>query len=365
MTVYTWMVVLLLLAALLLNGNKKGNIKFILIAFLLLFAVMGLRNVNTAGVDSSGSGGSYPVIFRRYGQVVWGALYRENSDNFNIGFKYLTKGLYELTDGDYQMYITILSLYVIFSYMRFIRKYSPAPIQSVLYLLGLLYFTLLMDALKQAMAMSTLLFAFDAIFEKRPVKFVLLVLLAATFHFPALVFLPAYWLSRMRVDRNYLILLAAILLVTYFFRDRILTLMLNAYGGDDINASMEGVRFLRNKAIIMIIIVVAAVFLRPPTEGDSVYNACLIFTGVAIVFQTFCGYNNIFERLADYYFHTAIIFIPLIFEKCELKRHALDLSTELLIKNLGTPAFCAFAIWRFLSMVNNSRHFAGIRFIWQ
>lgn len=365
MTVYTWMIVLLLLAALLLNGNKKGNIKFILIAFLLIFAVLGLRNVNTAGVDSSGSSGSYPGIFLRYGQATWGALYSESSENFNIGFKYLSKGLYELTDGDYQLYVTILMFFVVFSYMRFIKKYSPSPLQSVLFLLGLLYFTLLMDALKQAMAMSVLLFAFDAIFEKRPVKFVLLVLLAATFHFPALVFLPAYWLSRMRVDRNYLILLAAILLVTYFFRDRILTLMLNAYGGDDINASMEGVRFLRNKAIIMIIIVVAAVFLRPPTEGDSVYNACLIFTGVAIVFQTFCGYNNIFERLADYYFHTAIIFIPLIFEKCELKRHALDLGTELMIKELGTPIFCAFAIWRFLSTVNNSWYYSGIQMLWQ
>ena len=61
MTVYTWMVVLLLLAALLLNGNKKGNIKFILIAFLLIFAVLGLRNVNTAGVDSSGASGSSPL----------------------------------------------------------------------------------------------------------------------------------------------------------------------------------------------------------------------------------------------------------------------------------------------------------------
>ena len=336
-----------------------------MIAFLLVFAVLGLRNVNTAGLDSSGASGSYPVIFRRYGQTAWGALYSEGGENFNIGFKYLSKGLYELTDGDYQLYVTILMFFVIFSYMRFIKKYSPSPLQSVLYLLGLLYFTLLMDALKQALAMSVLLFAFDAIFEKKPVKFVLLVLLAASFHFPALIFLPAYWLSKMRVDRNYLLLLALILILTYIFREQILKLMLTAYGGDDINASLEGVRFLRNKAVIMIVIVVAAVVLRPPTEGDSVYNACLVFTGVAIIIQTFCGYNNVFERLADYYFHTAIIFIPLVFEKCELKRHALDLGTELLVKELGTPIFCVFAIWRFLSYINNSWHYSSIRMLWQ
>ena len=122
MTVYSWMVVLLLLAALLLNGNRKGNIGFILVAFLLLFAVLGLRNVNTAGVDSSGYNGSYPVSFQRYGQAAWGALYSEGGENFNIGFKYLAKVLYELTNGDYQMYITILMFFVVFSYMRFIKN---------------------------------------------------------------------------------------------------------------------------------------------------------------------------------------------------------------------------------------------------
>lgn len=365
MTAYTWMVILLLVAALLLNGNKKGNIKFILIAFLLLFVVMGLRDVNTVGTDSSGVSGSYPVIFRREGNKAWDSLTGRGTENFNIGFAYLTKLIYVVTDGDYQMFVTILMLFVVFSYMRFISRYSPSPIQSILYFLGLLYFTLLFDVLKQSIAMSILLFAFDAIFEKKPLKFSAIVILASLFHFPALVFLPAYWLAKMKIDRNYLILLSLLLLATYLFRERILHLMLDAYGGDDINASLNGVRFLKNKVIIMLVIVVAAFFLRPPTDGDSVYNACLIFTGIAIVFQTFSGYNNIFERLADYYFHTAIIFIPLVFEKREMTRRLLDRQTELLAKEVATPLFCAFAIWRFLSTVNNAYGFRNFRFIWQ
>ncbi len=365
MTAYTWMVVLLLLAALILNGNKKGNIKFIIVAFLILFAVMGLRDVNTVGVDSSGVRGSYRVIFRRYGQYAWSSLYREGGENYNIGFIYLTKFLYGITDGNYQWYITLLSFFIIFSYIRFIRKYSPAPIQSVLYFFGLLYFTLLMDALKQALAMAVLLYAIDAVFEKRPVKFVLLVLLASLFHYPALVFLPAYWLAKLKVNRYFLYLLGTLLIATFFFRDQILHLMLNAYGGDDITASMEGIRFLRNKAIIMIVIVVAAMILRPPSEEDKVYNAFLVYVGVSIVFQTFCGFNNIFERLADYYFHVAIIFIPLVFERCELRKHFLARNTELLIKEIATPVFCAFAIWRFLSLVNNTSYYSGIRLLWQ
>ena len=365
MTVYTWMVILLVMSALLLRGNVKGNKKFIFAAFLILFCVMGLRNVDTCGNDSAGSHGSYPVIYNSVGQKDWSELYTAGEIDNNIGSTHLQKLIYDLTDGDYQTYIALIELFVVFSYMRFIRKYSPSPIQSILYFLGLMYFNLLFDALKQAVAMAVLLFAFDAIIEKKPVKFVLLVLLAATFHFPALIFMPAYWIGRMKIGKSYLILLAALLIVTFIFRDKLLSIMLNAYGGDSIEGSLEGVRFLRNKTLVMIFIVATSILLRPPTDGDTVYNACLLFAGISIVFQTFCGYNNIFERLADYYFHTAIIMIPLVFEKCELKKHLIDINTELLVKKAAPLVFCGFAVWRFLSYVNDSQFFNGIRLLWQ
>ncbi len=275
------------------------------------------------------------------------------------------KAVYELTDGDYQFFVTIISLFVMFSYMRFIMKYSPSPIQSVLFFLGLLYYSILFDILKQAVAMAILLFAFDAIMEKRPVRFAILVVIASLFHFPALVFLPAYWIGRMRVGRSYIILLAILLLITYLFRNQILNLMLDAYGEENIEATMEGIRFLRNKVIIMIAIVVFATLIRPPTPDDTVYNALLMFAGVAIVFQTFCGYNNIFERLADYYFSTSIVLIPLIFERIGTDRASRTLIRDERLKSAAMLVLCAFAIWRFLSTVNYSSVYMPYRFMWQ
>ena len=365
MTVFTWLVVLLLLAAVLARGNKKGSKLFIIIAFLLLFAVMGLRDVNTGGSDASGTNGSYPINYLEIGQQDWNELPSKSGRNYNLGFKYIEKGIYEITNGDYQMFITILSFFVLLSYLRFIRKYSPVPIQSVLYFLGLLYFFFLFDALKQAVAMAILLFAFDAIIDRKPVKFVLIVAIASLVHFPALIFLPAYWIVRIRLEKRYLVLLAVLLVVTYVFREQLLNLMLNAYSESEIEGSLSGVRFLRTKAIVMIVIVITAVILRPPTEKDTVYNACLVFVEIAIVFQTFCGYNNIFERLADYYFHTSIILIPLVFENCELEKHYLELTTERNIKKASTLIFCTFSIWRFLSIASSLEEYSGYKFLWQ
>ena len=365
MTVYTWLVVLLVVASFIFRGNRRNSKIFILIAFLLLFAVMGLRDVNVIGNDTSGTFGSYPNFFRRIGTTEWNDLTGKNNDFYNIGFTYLTKLLYGITRGDYQLFISIISLLVMISYMRFIGKYSPSPIFSVLCLLGLLYYTFLFDVLKQALAMAVLLFAFDAIVKKRPIVFIVLTLIASLIHSPALVFLPAYWIGRMQVGRKYVTLLAALLLLTYIFRNQLLNLMLNAYGERETTATMVGIRFLRNKVLIMIAVAVFAVYIRPPSRKDTVYNSMIMFLGIAIVLQTYCGYNNIFERLADYYFHTAIVLIPLIFEKGGATLSRVDTARNEKFINYATLIICAFAIWRFLSYVNNSPVFNQYRFMWQ
>lgn len=369
MTVFTWMTVLIILTALLTNSISNRKTSFFIIVFILLFAGMGLRDVNTGGSDSRGMEGdvwgSYPLGYEKVGKLEWSEVSGEGDEDYNIGFYYFEKLIYELTDGDYQAFISILSAFILFSYLRFIKKYSPSPIQSVLYFLGLMYYSFMFDALKQAMAMSVLLYSFDAIIEKKPLKYIFVVLVAAQFHFPALVFLPAYWIGRINIGKNYLIFLAVLLVMTYIFRDQLLDLMLSAYGEEKADVSMEGIRFLRNKALVMIVIVVVAVVLRPPVEDDYVYNASLMFAGVAIVFQTFCGYNNIFERLADYYFHTSIILIPLVFEKIKQEKYLINPGTAIKIKSVAPWLFCAFAVWRFLSTVNNSPIFMTYDFLWK
>ena len=365
MSVYTWLVVLLVAAAIVFKGTKKHSRKFIIVAFILLFAVMGLRDVKVTGNDASGSFGSYALEYWKLSKVEWGEIYDAEGSIYNIGFTYLTKLMYGLTGGEYQWYVAAISFFVMFSYMRFISKYSPSPFFSVMCFLGLLYYSLLFDVLKQAVAMSILLFAFDAIVEKRPLLFLVLIIVAAFFHFPALIFLPAYWIGRMKLGRGYIALLAGLLLLTYALRDSILKLMLDSYGEGDIEASMEGIRFLRNKVIIMIVFAVLAVIIRPPRANDTIYNALLIFTGVAIVFQTFCGYNNIFERLADYYFHTSIVLVPMIFEKIERPGIRIETRQYYQLIDIATVGICLIAAWRFLSYVNDSWMFNQFRFFWQ
>lgn len=345
------MMAIVLGLSLLLKGNKKGSKAFIIAAVIVMFCIMGLRDVSLIGNDSASS------YLHAYDRIQGDsfkdfALVKDGELVYNNGFYFLMK-LASVSGLDYQAFVILLSAFIMLSVGHLVKRYSVSPVQSFCYFWGLLLYIMMFDALKQATAMAVLIFAFDAVIDKKPLKFVLLVFLATTFHFPALVFIMAYPISKIKVGRSFVILLAAILLLTFIFRDQLITMMMKAYKDTDEAISLVGVRFLSNKALIMTIIVVAALVLRPPTKDDRVYGVLIEFTSFAIVFQTFCGYNNIFERLADYYFQFAIILIPMVFEKTKLDKHVLSEVTENMVKSVAPYMFSGFGVWRFAEYISN------------
>ena len=356
MSVYHWLIVLVLLLAYLMHGEKRGNLKYVLLVIALMFCVYGLRDAYSIGSDSSSS---YLHQFERLEGSTWNDMpslsewlsfkdfgeARAGHDR-SVAFRWLMKLCYDLSGGNYQWFIGIVALFVMISVARFVYRYSPSPVQSFLYYFGLLYYTMMFSTLKQSVAMAFILFAFDGIMEQKPIRFLLMVWLASLFHFPALVFLPAYWIANMRLGKTYLIFLAALFAFTYLYREQLLDWMTDAY---DTVITDTGRRFFANKVIVMLVIIVAALVIRPPSEEDRVYNGLLMILGVAAAIQTFSTYNNTFERLADYYFQFAIVFLPMVFEDIKTPwRYLTDLEL-VTIRRVGPYLFGAFAIWRFLN----------------
>ena len=110
--------------------------------------------------------------------------------------------------------------------------------------------------------------------------------------------------------------------------------------------------------------------------------------GVSAVIQTFCFYNNIFERLADYYYHFSILFMPLIlireptgygvYESNESNNSSSG-NAPLTKKKIGNYSFddidvntvlavviTVFCVWRFISYTGSgSDHLTPFYFFWE
>lgn len=361
MNYYALLVALVIITSLMMQGNREKNLKYVIVACILLYAIYGLRNTYHIGDDSSTS---YVVLFNRMQNRDWSGVL-EYANGSNVLFFLSIKFFCVYISTDYQLYVSVIAAFVTVCFGRMIYKYSPSPLQSILYHFGLLFFTFHFSALKQSIAMAILMLAFEQIVEKKPFRFVFLVLLACQFHFPALAFLPAYWIAKVKVGRTYLLLLAVLLVLTYLFRNQIINLMLDYYGSESSNVDLSNVAFLRTKALIMVIIVAAAVLFRTPTEEDRIYCMLLEFMGPAIVFQTFCGYNNIFERLADYYFQFSVIFLPMVFDKQTERKSLFGWRFLQTADTLAPYLFCGFGVWRFLDYTASNRYLSPFRFFFQ
>lgn len=348
MNMYVAMMAAVLFLAWYLRGNQPGNKTYIWISCFLMFALCGLRDVYTLGNDSATS---YVRIFAETGALSWEEVPNFTDNGNNLGFYYTLKLFHTLTGGNYQTFFILYSAFIMAVFGWFICKYSANPVQSFLYFWGLLCYSFLMDSIKQAIAMALVTLAFDAVIERKPLRFTLMMALAWWVHVPAMVFAPAYLIAKMRPGRAYLVFLAVVLALVYRYREEILELMLTVY---DTEMEMNNLRFLANKVLIMIGIVAAALVLRPPTEEDRLYGILMQFMGMAIVIQTFANYNNTFERLANYYFQFCVIFIPMVFETDTHRSHLLDPKTEAMVKQISPWLFGSFGVWRFARYITSN-----------
>lgn len=300
-SVYVLQMVYILICGYVFKNSKR---RFLIASFLALFVVMAFRHAELVGIDSATS---YFTEFSGIQTVDLGWP--------NPGLTLVMKIIRRFT-GDYQWVIIISAAWVCFAYYNLMVKYSENGFISVMWFMGMLFYTFLFDALKQAWAMAFLCFAFDSIFKNKPIRFIVFVGLAALFHFPALVFLPAYWIAKLKISRIFPILMIGVFAVVFIFRSQILDLMTSTYAKGESNYETE-VQFIGAKVVFMFILLAYGFYLyfkyNYDTRNDGRFFSTLIyFIGVATVIQTFCYYNNIFERLADYFFHFSVLFVPLI-----------------------------------------------------
>lgn len=333
--------------------------KYLIVVCSAMFAVYGLHKATAIGIDSASS---YIHIFNASGSINYGDISLRN-----IGFEYFTKFFHHLSRGNYQLYITTIAAFVSYSFYRFIKKYSVNPLLSIMWYFGMLYYIFMFSAVKQSIAMSILLYAFDALMDRKMIRYVIIVLVATLFHGPALVLLPAYWLSEVRIGKDYLLLIVIVLSITYIFRSKILQFMFLFYESGETLAFEP--KFIGGKVIYMLIVIAIAIALRTPKQENRLYSTMLIFAGIAVVLQTFCYYNNIFERLADYYYQFSVLLIPLIFEKVGETNGLVkfDPRSAKIVRIFGSLLIMSFAIWRFYEYINvtASLYFLPFKFFWQ
>ena len=129
-----------------------------------------------------------------------------------IGFQLLEKALISI-NADVQWLYTITSLIILgFTYAS-IHMQSTKPLMAFLFFVITGNYFLSLNIVSQYIAIAICIFSCYFIEKKKPLYFVLCVLLATCFHDSALLFLPVYLLNYVKIKPNWCVVIVVVALL--------------------------------------------------------------------------------------------------------------------------------------------------------
>lgn len=270
----------------------------------------------------------------------------------------------------FEVCLFIIAAFVAITLGVLVYKYSPSPYWSYIIYISMGFYISSFNILKQIIAMGFIILAMIAIIERRPVRYLLFVALATFFHFPAVIFIVAYPFAHKKVDAMYFVMIVAMFAAVFLFREQIVHQATQIYYVDDM--SFKATETVGFKVIMMVVILLFAHFIRPLRSYDKIYNQVFNILILAILVQTFSVYDNVFSRLADYFYQFVVIFIPLMLQPGDEQammypNHAKKIRyfTD---KSYTFIYICvtAFAVWYYFRYLNASAELlSGFHFFWQ
>ena len=302
-TPYILLVVAVLLFGAIMPQKGPKRIRYIILMTVLHTCLCGFRYMFITGDLHK-----YYFTFLRNGEYGWlsAELFAEGR---NFGFYYFNKIVYLLSGGDFQVCLFTISAIVHISLGYVVYRYSPKPWFSYLVWNCLAFFIFGFSAIKQSLAMAFVMLAFVGIAEKRPGLFIIMMAVAGSIHMPALVFLPAYWLTRMKVSPQIILLYVIMGIVIYVFKNQFVAFIRSFYYEDDeilIHSGEIGSRMI----LILGFTLFGLLFrgFRDPVVADLFH-----IMAIAAILQMLAGFDNIFTRLTDYYFQLSVLYLPMVF----------------------------------------------------
>lgn len=314
-----------------LDKTKRDRF-FCVVFFAGVFLLLALRHPSM-GIDLGYNRWyGYLVSFDKISAMSWKeVLGLEGWQNYERGYILFNK-LVGVFSHNRQFFLAVCAAISLVPICILIYRRSKDPVLSSFIYLGLPVFTLLYSGLRQDIAIGLVIGALYAILKKKPIPFVLLVLLASCFHQSALIFLVAYPFYYLRINRAVRVAALAILPVFYMLRMPLMELLVKILGREEAPVD-TGALFL---FIFFVVLYILLFLLSDESEEE---NGLLNLFFLACMIQAFAGVYSTAMRLGYYFTFPLLLLLPSVFhrEKSE--------GTRKLLRAVGILAFGAIGLY--------------------
>lgn len=304
MLVYLVNIFLIIVWALIFRIGKKTKLKqvlFVAICFLQCTLISAVRF--RVGYDYS----QYAIGF--FSMVVDG-FSNMSYEDWEIGYILLNKivGIFTAWPGAIMVVTSVISMT---GPAYLIARYSKNPFLSVFLYVNFYLFYLDMNFIRQAIAMSIICFAYGFLKDKKFWRFLLLVIIASTFHFTALYMIPVYFVCLLRINSRTMLLYLFGLFYYYLLSDGLLNFVLSRFhreylGSQFIQWGMNPL-YVVIPVIVTLAMVIAAYYIKDKTRTLEVLIHLTLMMGFWQVIST---KHSLFERFSYYTMIFTVLAIP-------------------------------------------------------
>lgn len=277
--------------------SKRDSINCFFIIYLLLLAM----RAETIGRDLTG----YSQMFLSLSKEPLEHLF---DSDIEIGYIFLNKFI-SLFTSDFQWIIIVTAIITIVPIWFVYSKESDDAYTSIALFVILPTFAMTFSGLRQAIAISIGLIAYEFVKNKKLLLFILAVTLAFLFHKSAFILLLMYPLYWAKITKKWLIAVVPAMVIIFVFNKPIFTFLQGFISDFQITEKSETNAYTM---IILFVLLAVFAFIIP---GDAKCDFDLMglrnFLLFAIVIQMFAPLHTLAMRFNYYY----IIFIPLLISR--------------------------------------------------
>lgn len=317
MLVYLLNILLIIVWALIFRIGKKTRLKqilFVSICFLQCCVISAIRF--RVGFDYT----QYAIAFFRMALEGFSNL---TYKDWEIGYILLNKivGMFTAQSG---AIMTVTSVLILAGPAYLIAKYSKNAFLSVFLYVNFYLFYLDMNFIRQALAMSVICFAYGFLRDGKFWRFLLLVIIAACFHFTAIYMIPVYFVCRLKVNSRTLLLYLFGLFFYFMLSDGFLQFLLSRFHSEYMGSQYIRLGLHPRFAVIPVVFTVAAAAASYFIKNKPRALDVLIHLTLAMGFwQVVMTKHSLFERFSYYTMLFAVLAVPelLLYFKAQLKEN--------------------------------------------
>lgn len=295
------------------NANSDAIRKrYIWIICTLLVFQSGLRNV-AVGDDTY----NYYETFKSVSQIPWNHIqesvieYYQYGEGKDPGYLVFQKVI-QYISVDYQIFLFIIAIVFFFSLGNFLYKNTTRLIDVVIAFIiysVLFYSFYSITGIRQTLATAFTLYSYEFVKKKKIIPFLVLVLIASTLHKSSLIFIPFYFICRVKKEKYIFTGILLLFPVFFIFKD-IMSDYLSVLGGYEYYGQQEGEGTFTFTALFIFISLTALIrrksIIKNNPAAKNYYNAFAI----ALVFLPLSYINANALRIIMYFSIFMLLFIP-------------------------------------------------------